>query len=95
MVNLHSTDNVSGLFQNHPEYFQHFKGQLIPASEIKQHTFAEQRVANYWHQPAYSNCPRVDLSGRSIGLCFSKCATIHLAKNGTRNSALNPTSTGY
>ena len=46
MVNLHSTDNVSGLFQNHPEYFQHFKGQLIAASEIKQHTFAEQRVAN-------------------------------------------------
>ena len=45
MVNLHSTDNVSGLFQNHPEYFQHFKGQLIPASEIKQHAFTEQRVA--------------------------------------------------
>ena len=45
MVNLHSTDNGSGLFQNHPEYFQHFKGQLIAASEIKQHTFAEQRVA--------------------------------------------------
>jgi len=43
MVNLHSTDNVSGLFQNHPEYFQHFKGQLITASEIKQHAFTEQR----------------------------------------------------
>ena len=45
MVNLHSTENISGLFQNHPEYFQHFKGQLIAASEIKQHAFTEQRVA--------------------------------------------------
>ncbi len=95
MVNLHSTDNVSGLFQNHPEYFQHFKGQLIAASEIKQHAFTEQRVAIIGTNQHTSNCPRIDLSGRSIGLCFSKRATIYLAKNRARNSALNSTSTGY
>lgn len=45
MVNLHPTDSLSGLFQNHPEYFQHFRGQLIASSDIKQHDFNQQRVA--------------------------------------------------
>lgn len=45
MGNLHPKDSSSGLFQNHPEYFLNFRGQLIASSDIKQHDLSQQHVA--------------------------------------------------
>lgn len=44
-MNKEKMKNKDVFFENLPEHFQHFKGKLIPASEIKQTDFSGLRVA--------------------------------------------------